>query len=509
MQTNIHTSDESTFDVVIVGRGPVGSTLANLLGQCGLKTLVLEREAANYHLPRAAHFDDELMRVFQTIGLSEAIQPHVILSPGMRFVDGQGRLVLDWSRTAEITPMGWHLSYRFHQPDLEDVLNAGLARWPSVTVRTRCDVFALDCDERSVSVRYEDLSSGRLSKVRARYVVGCDGARSIVRRFIGAGLDDLGFHERWIVIDVLLKRDRSDLGDYSIQHCNPERPATYIRGTGKRRRWEITVHPGEDAQAATSPARVWELLRPWIDPDDADIERAAVYTFHSAVAEQWRNGRLLLAGDSAHQTPPFLGQGMCAGVRDAANLAWKLERIVRGLDDNSLLDTYQSERAPHVREFIEIAIRLGGLINTKAMEPALALGERRESEPLKLDVKKPLLGPGLSAGSTEMAGQLAPQFTLSDGRRSDDVVGYRYCLLTTPALASTFSPARQAELARGQVNVLIDRTDALKSWLREHDVEAVMVRPDRYVLGAVKCDADLAALLSEFRRGMSHIALAG
>ena len=168
-------------------------------------------------------------------------------------------------------------------------------------------------------------------------------ARSIVRRFIGAGLDDLGFHERWLVIDVLLKRDRSDLGDYSIQHCNPERPATYIRGTGKRRRWEITVHPGEDTQAATSPARVWELLRPWIDPDDADIERAAVYTFHSAVAEQWRSGRLLLAGDSAHQTPPFLGQGMCAGVRDAANLAWKLERIVRGLDDDFLLDTYQSD----------------------------------------------------------------------------------------------------------------------------------------------------------------------
>ena len=244
---------------------------------------------------------------------------------------------------------------------------------------------------------------------------------------MGTGLDDLGFHERWLVIDLLLKRDRSDLGDYSIQHCNPERPATYIRGTGKRRRWEITVHPGEDAQAATSPARVWELLRPWINPDDADIERAAVYTFHSAVAEQWRNGRLLLAGDSAHQTPPFLGQGMCAGIRDAANLAWKLERIVQGLDDDHLLDTYQSERAPHVREFIEIAIQLGGLINAKAMEPALALGERRESEPLKLDVKKPLLGPGLSAGRTEMAGQLAPQFTFSDGRRSDDVVGYRYC----------------------------------------------------------------------------------
>ena len=142
MQTNIHTSDNSTFDVVIVGRGPVGSTLANLLGQCGLKTLVLEREAASYHLPRAAHFDDESMRVFQTIGLSEAIQPHVILSPGMRFVDGQGRLVLDWSRTAEITPMGWHLSYRFHQPVLEDVLNAGTR---ALAVRHRAHALRCIC----------------------------------------------------------------------------------------------------------------------------------------------------------------------------------------------------------------------------------------------------------------------------------------------------------------------------------------------------------------------------
>ncbi|MGS7013758.1 FAD-dependent monooxygenase, partial [Pseudomonas aeruginosa] len=141
------------------------------------------------------------------------------------------------------------------------------------------------------------------------YVVGCDGARSLVRRFIGSGMDDLGFHERWLVIDVLLKRARDDLGDYSLQHCDPRRPATYVRGTGTRRRWEITVLPNEDSQEVAQPAQVWELLSRWITPDDAEIERAAVYTFHSVIAQQWRNERLLLAGDSAHQTPPFLGQG--------------------------------------------------------------------------------------------------------------------------------------------------------------------------------------------------------
>jgi 3-(3-hydroxy-phenyl)propionate hydroxylase len=488
--------DRSTaedFDVVIVGRGPVGATLANLLGLCGVRTLVLEREARTYHLPRAVHFDDECMRVFQTIGLAEAILPHVILSPGMLFLDANGKMLLDWSRPRTLTPMGWHLSYRFHQPDLEDVLIRGLARWPHASLRNRCDVFALDQDETGVRIRYEDLSNGRLCEVRAGYVIGCDGARSLVRRFIGSGMDDLGFHERWLVIDALLKRPRDDLGDYSLQHCDPARPATYVRGTGTRRRWEITVLPDEDSNDVAQPAKVWELLSRWITPEDAEIERASVYTFHSVIAQRWRNGRLLLAGDSAHQTPPFLGQGMCAGIRDAANLAWKLASVIEGGAAPDLLDTYQSERLPHVREFIELAIRLGGVINTKAIEAGLAAGEARENAPVKLEVKKPLLGPGLVSADLPLAGHLAPQFTLSDDSRSDDRTGYSHVLLVETAAALS-SPLA---LSQAGIKVLTsDDAKAVGDWLREHGIIAALVRPDRYVRGTARNQSELDRLIA-------------
>ena len=170
---------------------------------------------------------------------------------------------------------------------------------------------------------------------------------------------DHGFHERWLVIDALLRRDKPELGDHTIQYCNPARPMTYVRSPQNRRRWEITVLDDEDSAAIAEPETVWRLLARWIVPHEAELERTAVYTFHSLIAEEWRSGRLLLAGDAAHQTPPFMGQGMCAGIRDAANLAWKLAMYVQDQADEILLDSYQTERRPHTRAYIETAIRLG------------------------------------------------------------------------------------------------------------------------------------------------------
>jgi len=485
-------ADRMDTEVAIVGYGPVGATLAALLGQQGVRTLVLEREAAAYHLPRACHFDAEVMRVFQAVGVAEAVAVDTRLSPGMRFVDASGRLLLDWSRPVEIGPEGWHASYRFHQPDLERVLRGAVAAVPAVSLCNRAEVFALDQDADGVLIRWEDLDSGRLRSARARWVVGCDGARSLVRRFMGAEWLDLGFHERWLVTDLMLTRPRPDLGDHSIQFCDPARAATYVRGVGDRRRWEIALKPGEDTASITRPEEVWRLLERWITPADATIERAAVYTFHSAIAARWRAGRLLLAGDSAHQTPPFLGQGMCAGIRDAANLAWKIARVQAGLADATLLDSYERERAPHVREYIELAVRLGGLINTRAMDAAVPGSVLSGGPPAQMRSIRPQLGPGLSAGWSGPTGRIAPQPVLADGVRLDERVGYRFALLLRAGDGAALPTAPLDTLAaRGAVLVA---DPALLPWLDEVGAVAALVRPDRYVLGAARDAGELAAL---------------
>ncbi|HTR11742.1 MAG TPA: bifunctional 3-(3-hydroxy-phenyl)propionate/3-hydroxycinnamic acid hydroxylase [Roseiarcus sp.] len=487
-------TETDEVEVAIVGCGPVGAMLANLLGLQGVSTLVLEREAAIYHLPRAVHFDDEVMRLLQTVGLAETMQPLVHVSPGMKFVSDTGRLLLDWPRPQEVGPQAWHASYRFHQPELERVLRDGLSRFSSVSLRYRTEVFALDQESDAVVVRYEDLGSGGLAKRRARYVVGCDGARSLVRRMIGAPMEDLGFHESWLVVDAILKRPRPNLGDWSVQYCNRERPATYVRGTGDRRRWEIAVLPGEDAAAITQAERVFELLKPWVGPEDVELERTAVYTFHSAIATRWRSGRLLIAGDSAHLTPPFLGQGMCAGMRDAGNLAWKLGRVLRGQNDDALLDTYEAERSPHAREYIELAVRLGGLINTKAMEAALPGAVLDGGEAARMSSIKPRLGPGLAAGWNGPAGQIAPQPHLADGARLDDRIGYRFAALMRPDFTASVPAEILERLADREVMVVTDDAPEPQAWLQAAEAPAVVVRPDRYVLGAARSHQELNAL---------------
>lgn len=478
------------FDVAIVGYGPAGATLAHLLGQCGLKTLVLDRESAAYHLPRAVHFDAEVMRVLQWIGIAEEMEPQTALHPGMRFVDGTGKLLLDWPRPQGKGPMGWRANYRFHQPDLEKLLRESLVDRSEVTVRTRCDVFNVEDKGDRVELRYEDMSCGKVSRVSAKYVVGCDGARSLIRRYIESDMEDYGFHERWLVVDVILKKDKPELGDHSIQYCVPERPATYVRCPGLRRRWEITVLPGEDSNEICRPEHVWDLLSDWLTPDEADLERTAVYVFHSLVAEDWRKGRLLLAGDACHQTPPFMGQGMCAGTRDVANLYWKLALVcqgkVTGDAAEALLDTYESERIPNAREYIQTAVRLGGLINTAGTEEALRAALPSSNGSARMESIAPPIGPGIGLG--DKAGRLFGQPRLADGRLMDEVHCHRFAVVADDALVAGLSLPDSVAL------ITTSQSDAA-SHLDRLGVKAAVLRPDRYTLGGADTPAELQALL--------------
>lgn len=482
------------YDVAIVGYGPVGACLANLLGLSGVSTLVLDREGPAYHLPRAVHFDDEVMRVLQTVGIADEMATLVHVNPGMRFVDADGRLLLDWPRPPEVSAEGWHPSYRFHQPDLERLLRDALARFASVDIATRCDVRRIDDDGRRAILHVTDLEAGQVQTVTADYVVGCDGARSFVREVIGSGLEDYGFHERWLVVDVLLKRPKPELGDFSIQHCDRVRPATYVRGTGNRRRWEITVRE-EDGADVDTPAGAWRLLSRWLTPEEADLERSAVYTFHSVIAETWRHGRLLLAGDSAHQTPPFMGQGLCAGLRDAANLAWKLARCVCHGAGDALLDTYQTERHAHVRAYVESALKLGRLINMDDPRQALQTGFAQPDGSARMSSIAPPLGRGLGAGDRRCTGTRAAQPRLASGQRLDDVVGYGFVLLGEADCVDAAGP----QCGGGVHLVSAIGEPAVADYLSALETRAVMIRPDRYILGTAGTTAELKALCAAVR----------
>jgi len=492
--SSLHQDPDGHFDVALVGFGPVGAVLANLLVQQGLRVTAFEREADIYALPRAIALDAECMRVMQAIGVADTLAEQMVVGSGMRFVNAQGRLLIDWTRPPGIGPQGWHPSYRYHQPSLETTLRARLSDCEGFSLRRRHEVFAIDEADGQVRLRVEDLNAGRLSEVRADWVVGCDGARSTVRRFMGTELDDLRSHERWLVVDVILKRERPDLGDHSIQYCDPARPATYVRGVGQRRRWELMLLPGEDPVQMTRPERIWSLLSKWVTPEDADLERPASYTFHSVVANGWRRGRLLIAGDAAHQTPPYMGQGLCAGIRDASNLAWKLAAVAKQGAAGALLDTYESERSPHVRAFIAATLELGRVIQETDPQAARERDERWLAQPMVFRAPQPRLGPGAHDDS-DAGGTLSEQPFLEDGRRLDNGVGHRSALVVKPELVPLLGA-----WVDSSVCVVAATSPSCAQWLERLGAVAVLARPDRYVAGVAGEAGEVEGLVQRQRR---------
>lgn len=445
-------------DVAIVGCGPVGALLANLLGQAGLAVDIFDREREIYPLPRAVHFDGEIMRIFQAAGLADrvaaATRPS---SKGMHFVNAEGRTLMVRRGIDGPGPHGWAGNWYFHQPELERILRDGLTRFPNARVHLGHEV-------------------GSVDKLEARYIVGCDGARSLVRRAIGSRRVDLGLHQPWLVVDLLCDpaspRTRA-LPDHSVQLCDPARPMTIVNvgaaPGGLRRRWEIMLMPGDDPARVTEPDIFWPMMTRWLGPQDAQLERAAVYTFHSVVQEGWRKGRLLLAGDACHQTPPFLGQGMCAGMRDAANLAWKLTAVVKGGARDVLLDSYESERLPHVRTFIELAVRLGAVLQETDREAARARDLRFEAGVEMFDYPQPQLGPGCRLNAPPPVGTIFPQPRLSDGRLMDEAIGQRFAIVG------------ERSLIEGLQTDAVLLPDVGLDWLARHGAGAAILRPDRYV----------------------------
>lgn len=486
------TVDPPEFEVAVVGYGPVGAVTTGLLARRGVPVVAFERGADVFTLPRAAHFDAEIARTFQLLGAMEAILPATAATGGMDFVDAEDRVLMSFEAEDHEVAEGWPRSFMFYQPDVERALRARVAELPSATVHLEHEVLSVVDRGRHVEVTVRDLRTDQDRTVTVGYVVGCDGARSLVRTAMGTELEDLAFDQPWLVVDVML-RGEADLPARPTQYCTPARPATFIPSAGAHRRWEFMLLPGEDPADLETPERIRDLIRPWVDPDLVDVVRSAVYSFHALIARRWRAGRLLLAGDAAHQMPPFLGQGMCAGIRDAANLEWKLARVVRDQSGPGILDTYESERSPHVRAFIETAVAAGRIIQTTdpaeaAARDAFLLDRTREAPPTPT---VPPIGAGLGDPSDPLRGDRIPQPRDADGTRRDEVLGDEVILVAEPAALSALPPGDRARIG---VIPVIDSA-LLAPWLVANGVAAVVARPDRHVLASAPDAASIVAVV--------------
>lgn len=490
---------EHEFEVAVVGCGPVGALLGNLLGKAGVRTVILEREASANPLPRAVHFDGECMRVFQSAGLADRMARVARAAPaGSRYMSVDGKTLLFRRGFEGAGPHGWAVSWHFHQPDLEQELRSGFERFACVEFKQRHEVLAVASDDDGARLTVQDLASGATQVFKAQYVIGCDGARSLVRRAIGSTMDDLGLHQPWLVVDIELDPASprvKQLPEYCIQLCDPKRPMSIIPITGNRHRWEIMLMPGEDAARMAEPAVFWPMLSPWILPEDGRLERSAIYTFHSLIARGWRRGRLLLAGDSCHQTPPFLGQGMCAGIRDAANLTWKLVRVLRGVADPALLDTYEGERRPHVETFIRLAVKLGSIVQTT--DPAVAAERDRSfaEEPEIFGFPQPQLGPGVRDEGAAPRGMVFPQPRMNDGRLLDEAAGGRFAVIGPSELLDVADAQAGGAWQRMNAVMIPDLGTELHAALAVYGATAVVLRPDAYVFG-VAANAEELSMLS-------------
>ena len=491
-------------DVLVVGYGPVGQSLAGLLGTAGHRVIVCERRTARYETPRAGHFDHEIMRIFQGLGVAEEVQRIADPARVYEFLAPDGtvlsRLPRQWA-----APSGWEASYHFYQPELEDVLDAAVHAIPEVDVRFGTTVTGLRQERDHVVAELTD--GGTLT---ARFVVGADGAGSTVRGLTGIASADLGFRGDWLGVDVRPREGAPvpDIPDTG-QVLDPARPNHMGRVAQRYLRWEFMLVDGDDPEAMVRPDRVWELLRPWIGPDAGELIRQTVYTFRSVVAETFRAGRVFLAGDAAHLMPPFLGQGMCSGIRDAATLSWLLDLVLTGAAGDALLDLYTASRRPHVLAYIEESVKVGSIICETDPGRAAAHREAMRAATEVPPPFQPPVGAGFRAGDP-LAGHLAvqPLLRTSDGKaeRSDDVLGRGFTLFCLaeldPASAAAVTELegtiglRHAVIEPGHV---VEDGSTLTDSMTAAGVVAVLVRPDHYVLGSAVSIDGVAGLLADLR----------
>lgn len=512
------------FDVIIVGYGPTGEVLAAVLGKAGHRVAVVERWPQLYGLPRLTHIDDETARIVQSVADidvalrdSEGIQ-------GYSFFNGAGELLVKIG-SAQNGPSGFKQDISIFQPDIEAAINETVKASPDVTLFLGWDAVGLDRngDKPQLTIaRASEDGAGERQVLAGRYLVGCDGARSFVRTAIGATRTDYGFNERWCTIDAERRRDLDPIYRSTMQYCDPTRGHMHMAIGTKRVRFELALFPHEDADEFLTTEFAWQWLAAnhSLGPDDLKIIRHIVYTFEARIADRWRFGPVLLAGDAAHTMPPYLGQGACSGMRDGLNIGWKLDLILRGLADESLLDTVETERKPHVTTITRNAITLGEIANEHDPERARERDEKLRKSPPSIPHTPNVLA-GLIAGDTALAGTIWPQGNIGfDGEigRFDTVIGNGFVLVATTSVAGVLGSVRTDALNELGCHVVTlddprfhDLDNVYGRYFNENGIAAFVARPDFVVFGSASHLDSLPDLIDRLLAGLqgSNIAEGG
>lgn len=509
------------YDVLIVGYGPTGMVAAALLGRSGHRVGVIERYDGLFNLPRAATFDDETMRLFQKLGLAESVAVGTRPQATYDWVNAEGRILI----RNEFEPTGTHGWPEFNmmfQPVIEAELDTLCRSIPSLDVlygRTLIDVVQTETSVQATLL----LDNGSRETVTARYLIGSDGGNSTVARLLGVEHDDYGFQEPWLVCDFELKGS-VDL-PMAQQYGDPKQPTSIVSIGPNHHRFSFMLDAAVTNPGEVPADDVWRRVQRWMGRQDAELIRVAPYTFRSTVARDWRDRRVFLAGDAAHQMPPFLGQGMCSGIRDAHNLSWKLDLVLTGRGGQDLLDTYELERSAHVRAIVEKAVELGRVQTVRGREAAEARDRellRRQERGEKPDgFRFPPLASGFLSSSAEddsLRGTLLPQHVVSDGsgaqRLFDDVSGGGFILLAgngavAAEIASINGPAPLVVVPIDPTagglqpeHLVTDTKGDYTQWLDAHDIQAVLVRPDWYVYGSASSESGARRLVEELTRSL-------
>lgn len=497
------------YQVVIIGCGPVGAVSANILGQHGISTLIIERDISEHGQQRAFSCDDEGMRVYQYIGLDEKLRAEMFADSHVDYSGLNGRIFAEIVLEEVDFGHGFRPIYFFHQPALEKTLREGFRRFSSVNFKAGYELLNLQQEKDNVCLEIRN-ADGQIESITADYVLGADGGRSSVRKLLGIELEGIHYEEPWLAVSGIVEAGAAKLNHIRFV-CDPERPVFVGPAPFNQYRIEFKLKEGETVAEMEKPEKVRELLSPYLDPKRFEIQRAAVYTFHNAVAKQWRKGRVFLLGDAAHMMPPFMGQGLVSGLRDSINIGWKLAYVLRG-GDAAILDSYEQERRPHVSEMADLSVKMGYVFLTKNKLAAALRDNLFRTIQMIPAVKqffrhmkfkpKPIYPKGFMLADNPQAGKFFPQMDVCfNGKleRLDDVLGKGFAVISRkPIQANALWERLEAKVFVLDKDIQ-DESGKLKAWFDKAEADLVIIRPDRFIFAA-GASADLPSFEAELGR---------